>query len=101
MAARCSSCDVAKQRVADSGAGLCACDIMSWDDGLHELCSACEPTCLTCVDLSKCDSCNSTKNRILNSTTDFFNVSSLFCVCLYGYYSLALNADCLPCHYSC
>ena len=42
-----------------------------------------------------------TRNRLLNSTTNFFNVSSPYCVCLFKYYSPATDQDCKPCHYSC
>ena len=51
--------------------------------------------------MTKCLSCNITRNRLLNSTIDFFGVSSPYCVCLYRYYSPSPSSDCQPCHYSC
>lgn len=74
---------------------------MFWDDGSSFQCNNCNPTCLTCLNTLSCITCNITRNRILNSTTDIYNVSSPFCVCLYRHYSPALNQDCQPCHYSC
>lgn len=75
---------------------------MFYDDTLdNELCLACEPTCLTCLNTLSCTSCNVTRNRMLNSSTDIFGISSPFCVCLYRHYSPGLTQDCQPCHYSC
>ena len=72
-----------------------------WDDGTNELCRNCDPSCFTCTNTSTCITCDIARNRILNSTTNIYAISSPFCVCRYRYFSLSSSADCSPCHYSC
>lgn len=60
------------------------------------ICLACDPNCLTCsVTSTNCTSCNSTLQRVLNSSN--------ICVCANGFYEIAPNNPntCLACSPTC
>jgi len=66
-----------------------------YDDGINELCVACDYTCKTCTGSASnlCTNCDAAKYRITDTAGG--------CKCLDGYHNDGSNEICLPCHYSC
>lgn len=78
----CLTCDSSKYRSFSSTTNLCKCMNRYYDDGTSTtLCSACDPTCLTCLGPlnTDCLGCNAGSYRIYDSTTHG-------CICDTGYY---------------
>lgn len=70
----------------------CPCNAGYYSDTAY-LCQACHPSCATCTNSTKCDTCPS--NAVLDAVTQI-------CVCptSYQWDPNAVNS-CIACHYSC
>ncbi|EAR98211.2 surface protein with EGF domain and furin-like repeat protein, putative (macronuclear) [Tetrahymena thermophila SB210] len=76
-----------------SGIGNCQCLPGFFDDGANLKCVKCNYTCQQCNNKSQCSSCDITKFRQLNSSSQ--------CECQSGYYDDGENQKCQQCPYNC
>lgn len=75
----CQSCNTGRDhREYIAANSTCTC-ASSYFDASSAICSKCNYTCATCLSLSSCLTCNSTKGRIFDNT-------STFCICSAGQY---------------
>ena len=65
-----------------------------YDDLVNELCVACSYKCSSCSNGTSCNSCNSTKFRTMNLTSNI-------CDCMVGWYDAGSSETCLLCNPSC
>ena len=76
----CITCDPTTRDLSGSD---CLCKSRHFDDGSSSDCKECHYSCLNCTNLSACTSCDLTKNRTLNSSTQY-------CSCLTSSYDVSV-----------
>lgn len=93
----CTSCNLSKdKRSIRASNNTCACtDRFYQPTGtMSPVCASCHYSCSKCLTGAVCTECNSTRGRVINST-------SQLCSCTSQFYDNLLNEQCVTCPYRC